>query len=144
MHVNCPNCGEKVTAENINIQKMTAVCGACDTVFRFDLPEAKAKRRKAKQPARIVLRDAETLQMEFRTNFRLDRNEAFISSIFGITSLTLIALLLFGQQKSPFFLPFAFLLGALGFFYWLMLIVFNKTHIEMDENAIKDYPQAHP
>ena len=43
MQVNCPNCGEKVPADHINIQKMTAVCPACDTIFSFDLPEAETK-----------------------------------------------------------------------------------------------------
>ena len=66
MQVNCPNCGEKLPAENINIQKMTAVCPACDTVFSFDLPADKAKRRKVKQPAKLNLRDDnDRLQMEF-------------------------------------------------------------------------------
>ena len=83
MQVICPNCGEKVTAENINIQKMTAVCAACDTVFPFDLPEVKIKRRKVKLPTKLTLRDTETLQMEFWTNFRLDRNEPFLAANSG-------------------------------------------------------------
>ena len=94
MQVNCPNCGEKVPAENINIQKMTAVCPACDTVFSFDLPEAetKAKRRKVKQPSKLMIQDNDTLQMAFQTNFRLDRNEAFISSAMGSICLTVMEL----------------------------------------------------
>jgi hypothetical protein len=116
MEVNCPNCGEKVTAENINIQKMTAVCAACDTVFPFELPEAKAKRRKVKQPAKLTLRDTETLQMEFWTNFRLDRNEAFLSSTIGGISMAFMALLLIGSQDVPPILPVVFLLIAFALF----------------------------
>jgi len=137
MQVNCPNCGEKVTAENINIQKMTAVCAACDTVFPFDLPEAKAKRRKVKQPAKLILRDNETLQMEFWTNFRLDRNGDFRSSTFGGMGMMLIALLLLGEQDSPPILTLTFLLIASALFYRLALTIVNKTHIEMDEDTIK-------
>src|SRR5438477_9183094 len=96
MQVTCPNCGEKVAAENINIQKMTAVCAACDTVFPFDLPEAKAKRRKVKQPAHLDLLDIETLQMEFWTNFRLDRSQAFLYSMVGGVIMTFVALQLIG------------------------------------------------
>jgi len=141
MEVICPNCGEKVTAENINIHKMTAVCPACDTVFPFELPqakaEAKAKRRKVKQPARVMLRDAETLRLEFRTNFRLDRNEAFLSSAVGGVAMTLFALLLIGGEDAPLILPLVFLLIASAFFYRLALIAVNKTQIEMDEDLIR-------
>jgi hypothetical protein len=137
MQVNCPNCGEKVIAENINIHKMTAVCAACDTVFPFELPEAKAKRRKVKQPAKLTLRDAETLQMEFWTNFRLERSDAFLSSVFGGVSTAFVALILIGSEGVPPILPLSFLLIAIALFYRLALIVVNKTHIEMDEDAIR-------
>jgi hypothetical protein len=139
MQVNCPNCGEKVTAENINIQKMTAVCGACDTVFSFDLPEAaaKAKRRKVKQPAKITLNDSETLHMEFWTNFLLERNQAFLAGGFGGVFMAIVALLLTAAKAIPFILPLIFLLVALACFYSVALIVMNKTHIEMDEETIK-------
>ena len=137
MQVNCPNCGEKVTADNINIQKMTAVCTACDTVFSFDLPEDKVKRRKVKQPVRFTLRDAETLQMSFWTNFRLDRNETFLSSLWGGVATAFVALLLIGITDLPLFVPLAFLVIAAWLFYGLALIVMNQTHIEMDEDTIK-------
>ena len=138
MQVNCPNCGEKVPAENINIQKMTAVCPACDTVFSFDLPEDKAKRRKVKQPANLSLRDDhEALQIAFRTNFRLERNEAFLTSAVGAFSMTLVSLVMLGLPRMPFVLPLVFMLLALAFFYGLALIVVNQTHIEMDEDTIK-------
>jgi hypothetical protein len=144
MQVNCPNCGEKVTADNINIQKMTAVCAACDTVFPFELPEAKSKRRKVKQPDKLTLRDAETLRMEFRTNFRLDRSEAFFSSAFGGVSTTLVALLLIAAEGVPRIVPLFFLLIAAALFYWLALTVVNKTHIEMDEDTISVTRQPIP
>lgn len=137
MQVNCPTCGEKITAERINIQKMTAVCAACDTVFSFDLPEAKAKRRKVKQPVRLTLRDADTLQLEFRTNFRLDRSEAFLSTLIGAVSMAGMGILFLGTGGVPRILPFAFLLVAAALFYGLGLIAWNRTFIEMDEDEIR-------
>ncbi|MBA3871173.1 MAG: hypothetical protein H0X30_18680 [Anaerolineae bacterium] len=138
MQVTCPNCGEKVTADNINIQKMTAVCAACDTVFSFELPEIqKAKRRKVKQPATLTLRDDQTLQMEFWTNFRLDRNGEFLSSAMAGLAMSLITVLLIGSQDAPPILVAAFLLIALSLFYRMALTVVNKTHLEMDEDTIK-------
>jgi hypothetical protein len=137
MYVICPNCGEKATAENINIQEKTAVCAACDTVFPFKLPSGKVKRRKVKQPVKLTLHDTETLHMEFWTNFRLERSEAFVGSTLGGVSMTFVALLLIGVGGVPFVVPLVLLLIAVAFFYWLALTVVNKTHIEMDEEAIK-------
>lgn len=138
MQVRCPNCGAKLSAENINIQKMTAVCAACDTVFPFDLPEAKAKTkwRDVRQPEKLVLRDAETLRMEFATNFRLEQNGDFIISMMGGPGLTLLGLLMIGSEDVPGFAPLVLFAMAAGFFYWLALNVVNKTHIEMDADAI--------
>jgi hypothetical protein len=136
MQVNCPNCGEKLTAANINVQKMTAVCGACDTVFTFEPPEVKAKRRKVKQPTRLTLRDADTLQMEFRTNFRLDRNEVFLISTLGGTVMGALSALLLSED-APIILTMMFVLTAAALFYAAALSAFNKTHIEMDEDVIR-------
>lgn len=139
MQVNCPNCGAKVTADHINIHQMTAVCANCDTVFPFSLPAAqvKAKRRKVKQPTNLTLRDeADALQIEFRTNFRLDKNESVIASVLGGLSFLLVSLLLIGSGKAPFILTGAFLGITLALFYLTTLMIANKTHIKMDEDTI--------
>ena len=138
MQVTCPNCGEKVTAENINIQKMTAVCAACDTVFSFDLPEVKkAKRRKVKQPTKLMLNDADKLHMAFYTNFRLDKDGDFISSLMLTFGMGLIATLLISTGRAPLLLTLAFTLITLVAIYRAALTAANKTHIEMDEDTIK-------
>lgn len=137
MQINCPNCSTQITAENINIQKMVAVCPACNMLFPFDLPDEKAKRRKVKQPQKLTLRDAEHLHIEFWTNFRLDRSEAVFSSLFGGLGMLLVALLTMGAEDVPRLLPLGFLVVSLVFFYSLVLTVINKTHIEMDEDKIK-------
>lgn len=135
MQVACPNCGEKVTAENINIQKMTAVCAACDSVFPFELPETKTKRRKVKQPTKLTIRDDDTLHMQFWTNFRLDRDEAFLSSMVGGATMGFVALMLIGRD-APSLVTWFFVLATLVFFYRVVLTVVNQTHIEMDEDRI--------
>lgn len=138
MALNCPNCGEKVPASHINIQKMTAVCPACDTVFSFDVPETqKAKRRKVKQPVNLMLNDDDALHMAFYTNFRLGENGDFVSSAMLTFGMGFIALLLIATGKAPLLvtLPFAFI--ALAALYRAALTVANKTHIEMDDDTIK-------
>lgn len=137
MALNCPNCGEKVPASHINIQKMTAVCPACDTVFSFDVPETqKAKRRKVKQPANLMLNDEDTLHMAFYTNFRLDKNGDFLSSLMLSFGMGFIALLLIASH-APALVALGFTLITLGAIYRAALTVANKTHIEMDDDAIK-------
>jgi hypothetical protein len=139
MQVRCPNCGKKVNADNINIQKMTAVCAACDTVFPFDLPEVKAKTkwRDVRQPDKLVLRDAETLRMEFATNFRLEQDGDFIVGMMGAPGLMVLALWMLNTGgEIPVFLPIVLLFLSVICFYWLALNVLNKTHIEMDADSI--------
>lgn len=140
MQVICPNCGEKVTADHINIQKMTAVCGSCDTVFLIEapVPKTKAKRRNIKQPKNLMLRDADTLRMEFRTNFRLEQNESFMPVALMGTILTIVGFILLGEEDGvPLLLPIAFLGAAIGLWYFAALTAVNKTHIEMDDDTIR-------
>lgn len=137
MRVICPNCGEKVPAEHINIQNMTAVCPNCDNVFSFVPPDDRAKRRKVRQPERLMLRDEDdTLHMEFWTNFRLDRNGDVIASLFGTISAAIMAFLLSGEGV-PVLMPFVSAMIAAMCAYALCLIIVNKTHIEMDDLNIR-------
>lgn len=141
MQVNCPNCGEPIAAENINIQKMAAVCSACSTVFPFEILESKIKRRKVKQPQQLALRDeVDKLEMAFRTNFRLDKNDSFtgsaiVSFVFTLLTITMTGGALAGDM--PFIFPVIFGFVTLFAYYALATIVYNKTHIEMDDESIK-------
>ena len=139
MHLNCPNCGEQISADNVNIQKMVAVCSVCDTVFQFDTPQAKIKRRKVKQPSNLMLNESESLHMAFRTNFRLDKDESFISSAimsFALTFVTILVTTEFVVGGVPLILPLGFIIVTLCLYYWLASIVFNKTDIVMDDERI--------
>ena len=139
MQLICPNCGEQIAAENINIQQMVAVCAACDTVFEFAPPTTKAKRRKVKQPAHLMLRDTETLLMTFRTNFRLDKNEAFLMSAIISVVFTLMTAFLISdylQDGGSIFIPMMVGAVALASYYKLVLTVLNANHIEMNDGQI--------
>ena len=144
----CPNCAEVVPAEHINIQQMAAVCPACNTVFEFDIPEVKAKRRKVKKPEKLTLHDTDAqLEMIFRTNFRLERNEAFanglvLSVMFTIITMVVINRLLAGEGAAIVALVPA-LITSLGY-YWLALTAYNRTHIEMNAERIRVSRQPIP
>lgn len=140
MQLICPECSEQVKAENINVQEMIAVCQACDNVFQFNISEPKSKRRKVHQPHNMTVHDTDTLQIAYRTNFRLDKNEAFLSSLFGSVFLTFLTLTFTEKYFSsdiPFMIPLMFGMITLAVYYVLGLVAFNKTHLEMDDELIK-------
>lgn len=151
MKLSCPQCSQAVPAENINIQDLVAVCPACNSLFSFTAPDAapepKLKRRKVHQPAHLQLDEGKKLRLAYRTNFRLDRNENFISSAVTSGAVTFVSLLfwvLYFENEMPLMMPLLASLFILPMYYWLGLIAFNKTHIEMDELSIKTSRQPLP
>ena len=141
MQLSCPQCSAQIPAENINIQQMVAVCPNCDTVFEFNSPRSsKSKIRKVKQPHNLAMQENDTLRMRFRTNFRLDRNQAFLTSgglalVFTFVTAIISEDMIADGNFTPV-IPLPFLLVALAMFYWMALTVFNHTEIEMDDEAI--------
>lgn len=139
MQLTCPNCSHPVRAENINIQEMAAVCSNCNTIFQFNTPEAKAKRRKVKQPYSLAVKDAETLQMQFRTNWRLGSNEQFVGFSIGGIMMSFVSILLINEFFAgdvPLLLPLMMALVAIGLLYFAGLEAYNHTAIEMDNEKI--------
>ncbi|MCA9915199.1 MAG: hypothetical protein KC496_17715 [Anaerolineae bacterium] len=142
MQLTCPNCGETVPAEHINIQQMVAVCPSCDSVFSFtapDEPGEKTKRRKVKQPDDLTLYDGERLELAFRTNWRMDQDESFMGAAILGGVFSLIAFIMLGgtlQGEIPFFLPLFMGIIATSADYAIALRLFNQTHITMDSEEI--------
>lgn len=149
MQLTCPTCGERIPAQQINVQQMTAVCPTCHEVFGFQSPHppTRSSRRKAKQPEHLTMRDADVLRLSFRTNFRLDRSEAFFngltgSMIFSLAAMsTLNAYFLVG---APLIMPLLFALGTVGMYYRLALLLYNQTHIVMDDDTLRVSRQPLP
>ncbi|QPC83257.1 hypothetical protein G4Y79_02450 [Phototrophicus methaneseepsis] len=154
MQVVCPECGEQVPAENINIQQMVAVCPTCNAVFKFDLSQIKADHRKVKRPHQLTIHnEGDYLHMAFFTNFRLDKSESFIRSIalsiafaFSTFATGMTAM----EDNLSMAIPALFAVLTLSMVYAVALIVYNKTHIEMDDDVIRvsrrplpDLSQAH-
>jgi hypothetical protein len=145
MKLNCPECATPIPAENINIQKMAAVCPSCGAVFQFEPAEPKNKRRKVHQPQNLELHDTDDrLQMAFRTNFRLSQDASFISSALMSLLFTFTTVMMVGglsgevSSGEPLIgiLPASFALGTLLMYYWLASTIYNKTHIEMNDEKI--------
>jgi hypothetical protein len=140
MQLVCPHCGEPVPSENINIQRMAAVCPACNTVFQFDVSDSKIKRRKVKQPQHITSDETDGhLNIAFRTNFRLDQNEYFIGSALSSVVFTIITIVFIGialAKPASTFLALGSGLLTLCLYYWLALVAYNKTHIEVSDEQL--------
>jgi hypothetical protein len=141
MQLICPHCGEPVSSDHINIQRMAAVCPACHNVFQFDPSAPKIKRRKVKPPHQLTSNETEShLNIAFRTNFRLDRNEGFLSAAILSVLFTFITILLTGRYLThpvSALIPLGFGLVTALLYYWLALVTYNKTHIEVSDEKIK-------
>ena len=140
MQPRCPQCQQRVKAEQINIQRMVALCEDCGSIFDIDHQRHKAKRRKVKRPAALRLLSEAPLHLAFRTNFRLDKSERFLSSAVMSGMFSLMALLMLGlnlEGEVPIILPFVFLLMAVAAIYSLASIVYNSTHLVWDADAIR-------
>lgn len=142
MQLICPNCGENITAENINIHDKVAVCSHCNHLFSFNVSEStqKQKRRKVHQPQNMTVTEHdETLSLAYRTNFRLDKDEPFLSSLlmgilFGMMTIVTTGELI--NEGALFTIPLLFGVVSILAFYRLALIVFNQTVIDMDAESI--------
>ncbi len=143
MHLTCPHCNAAIPANNINVQAMTAVCPSCNAVFRFNAPDIEAekiKRRKIKRPDHLTVQEnADHLEMDFRTNFRLDQNGDFLS-IAMVTvmfaALTVFLMLSVDRVAGGRFYPVAFAI-TMFLTYGLGLMVYNRTRIKADDAAVK-------
>lgn len=146
MRLTCPTCGRTTPADNINIQQMTAVCPHCHTVFEFDIRAEKPKRRKVKQPeAMQVNEDAGVLELAFHTNWRMERsmelsNRATLALIFTLMTITIVT----GAEIAPASVPIVTALLAASAYYGIGLLLYNRTHITMDQQQVRVSRQPLP
>jgi hypothetical protein len=80
--------------------------------------------------------------MTFRTNFRLDKDETFLSvaGLSAILTFVTVMLIVSGELRGEILeillIPIAMGLGIAFLYYWFALIVYNKTYIEADDEEI--------
>lgn len=140
MRLHCPNCDNPVEAEQINIQRMVALCQRCSSVFDIKRQQSKTKRRKAKRPQQLQILAEDPLHLAFHTNFRLEKNENFTASaiLSGIFSLVFLMMAgLYLENEVPIVLPLVFVVMASAALYSLATIVYNKTHIQLDASSVR-------
>lgn len=140
MRLACPDCGEPIEADNINVNEMIAVCGSCHTVFRFNVPDEKAKRRKTRQPDRLNVREEDGILNMWFTRVLgkediIARNGVGFAASF-LTMMTFLTTGGFFEGDTPILIPI--ILGTLmmGAYYVLALIMLDETRIIADEHQI--------
>lgn len=101
------------------------------------------EKRKPKQPHKLTLHEQENkLNIAFRTNFRLDRDETFLTGI--ILSLMFTFATLASIGNAPLIVMAGLVLVTLLSYYWLALTVFNKTVIQVNDDEIRVSRQPIP
>lgn len=144
MRLVCPECGEPIATENINVNDMIAACAACDSIFRFDIPTEKSKARKVKRPERLEVRDDDVLEMRYARVFGKEEQGAVFGISFASLMFTLIFLVTLGGFLAgdvPIFVSLIMSLIMLGAYYTLSLLLVNHTNILADDHHFKVHRQ---
>ena len=148
MELNCPHCGARIRAEDINIQKMVAVCHQCDHIFDFSHLGfgRKKKRRPPPAPKRLrVQDDEEQLTLSYRMALGIAPRIGLGATLFG--AIVPLLLLFFITPNDPSPPPPLFLLfWSLICWYAVAMFVTTTTRITLDEDTldIKDGPLPFP
>lgn len=135
----CPQCGQPIEADQINVQEMVAVCSTCNIVFRFAVPEQAQKRRKVQQPERLAVSEGDELRIAYRRILGREAKETLLgvgvaSILFAIIFILVLGGILAGDVP---LLVALIPLGFLSFFgYALSLILLNESRIVVDEEQL--------
>jgi DNA-directed RNA polymerase subunit M/transcription elongation factor TFIIS len=139
MELKCPNCGEFIPAENINIQEMVALCGKCQHVFAFTRSAIarKTKRRIPPQPERVRVRsDDDGLELSYRLVFGSGSKFGLVMATLGAVVSTIL-LVSASVSHEPPSLQFFFTLLALVFSYAAAVGVTTTTTITADTQYLE-------
>jgi hypothetical protein len=150
MELKCTNCGEHISAENINIQKTLAVCDKCDHVFNFgdSVTARKAKQQKARKPENLhAQEDDDRLELSYQ-QLVSDPNEKIGLAIVSVLAiiLTLISIAALSDNTAPLLVRMIFSVIASVFWYIAAVTITMKTRINIDREkiAIKSGPLPFP
>tara|TARA_R110002072_G_scaffold243682_1_gene402806 strand:+ start:160082 stop:160795 length:714 start_codon:yes stop_codon:yes gene_type:complete len=136
MRVDCRNCGESVSADNINIDKLVAKCGACHAVFGFDVAGGATKPRKREN---IAMPKSVTVENQGGELVIVHRWRSIVAVLF-LTVFTLIwnsitwtFFVIMWQEGQGFVMAFLsiFVAVGVGVAYLTLGILLNSTEIRV-------------
>lgn len=145
MKLLCPNCQTPIPARNVNVQTMTAVCEACDSVFQFE-PSAlvgQVKRHKQAKPTHFTVRQGDTWSVEYvwRKGWgALEWSIAILTTFGGLmtTPMALKFLSEFRAEGEPMQLVLTGIIGLIMLACWYIpaTMVVNRTRITLDADRL--------
>lgn len=139
MELKCPNCGQTIPAENINIQEMVALCSECHHVFEFTRSTVarKAKRHAPPRPERVqVCADDDWLVLSYRLVFGPGAKFGLAMATLAATVFTII-LVGASVNHEPASVRFFLGLLALIFSYAAVAGVTETTTITADHQHLE-------
>lgn len=129
MKLKCPACGAPIPADDINITTMTALCRACDSVFKF---EAGGLARKIKAPQQINTYDDAPLHFAFKWDWRTEP----LIGLLGLTVCFVMAFIMFSGVwgSTAALLGLAIMLLPL---YVFLSLWRNRTHYKVEGDRLE-------
>lgn len=142
MRIECRSCGEVVSAEDINIDKMVAKCSSCHAVFGFQLEgEARPKRERANvaMPKSVTVEDfGGELVITHRWRNIVAVIFLVIFSVIwnGVTWTFFVSML--DEDGMGFFALFLSLFVVVGLFvgYFTLAVMLNSTEIRVSSRRL--------
>jgi hypothetical protein len=153
--IHCPNCRTRVLAENINMEKMAAVCAGCNHVFSFEEELVKATYEKSEVllPPGI---DAFSLPSELNIEIDWRKSQSGFITFFTIFwNALLIPFVVVGITTGEYGMLLGIsvhLLVGISLLYYTLACFMNKTfvmvdhynlHVEHKPLRIPFYPDRH-
>ena len=144
MKLKCPACGRPISAGDINIQKMVALCPHCDNVFRFDKAFT-TQLRKFRPPRQFKVIDCDPtfLNMSFKWSFRTEPPVSIFALIFAFVIL-LPTFLGMVAEGAPFAYAILPLIPLALVSYTALTLALNSTHYEADGETLTVYSEPLP
>ena len=138
MELTCKNCRASITAENINIHEMVAVCHRCNHVFDFseDVLTRKAKQRKVKQPENLRIRDnGDWVELSYSRVLSKEDTVGLMVSVL-ILGVVVFSFLAASSDDAPAMV--LAILGSIGTGAAYTLVVFlgNTTRLIIDNKSL--------
>ncbi len=144
MKLKCPACGAPISAADINVQQMVAVCPDCDNVFKFE-GAFQPQRRKLKPPAQfqVAADDPDRLDMAFKWSWRTEPPVGLFGVLMGFFAPLFVILAMAGEGAPLDAMLIPLPLTAL-MSYVLLTLALNRTHYESDGETLQVYTEPLP
>jgi hypothetical protein len=141
MKLKCPACGAPISATDINVQQMVAVCSHCDNAFKIE-SVFQPQQRKIKAPAQfqIINDDPYCLDMVFKWTWRTEPPMSMVAIVLLLVSSLAIlgGMVAEGAPLAPVLLPLAM---GVWMGYTLLTLLVNRTHYESDGETLNVYTE---